>query len=260
MKDMARNERRAAKGKQRKANSEIGIAPAEYVRIIRQRFLSAGDPERAEGQMRYMRHRFAYYGLKAPEWVAILRKLFKEHGMYDGKDLQTFAGLCFREEYHEMFYAGLQMIEKQIRKQPPGFIDFLEKAIIKGDWWDTVDWVNKLVGIHFLRFPEMQYQYCRKWISSDNIWLQRVAILHQLLYREKTDEKLLFEMILRRKNTEEFFVQKGAGWVLREYSKTNPKAVVKFIKAHPDLPKLTVREGMKWLRKVHSPQPAVSRS
>jgi 3-methyladenine DNA glycosylase AlkD len=241
-----------ANGKQRKANRSPEIPPNQYVELIRLRFSKAADPVRAEGQMRYMRNRFAYYGLKAPEWVAILKDIFKEHGMYDGKELRTFAKLCFQEEYHEMFYAGLQMIEKQIKKQPAGFIDFLEKAIIAGDWWDTVDWINKLVGIHFLRFPELQDKYCRKWITGDNIWLQRIAILHQLLYREKTDTKLLTEMILHRRDSTEFFVQKGSGWVLREYSKTDPSWVKNFIKGNPDLPKLTVREGLKWLRKVEA--------
>ena len=225
------------------------ISPKAYVDLIRHQFSDAGDPVRAEGQMRYMRHRFAYFGLRAPEWVVMLKSIFKEHGMYDGKDLKTFAKLCFEEECREMFYAGLQMMEKQIRKQPESFIDFLEKAVIKGAWWDTVDWINKLIGIHFKRYPDIQYQYSRKWIASDSIWLQRVAILHQLLYRKETDTTLLSEMILYRKDSSEFFVQKGAGWVLREYSKTNPEWVKKFIRSNPDLPKLTVREGLKWLRK-----------
>jgi 3-methyladenine DNA glycosylase AlkD len=225
------------------------LSPRDYVMLVRKKFSEAGDPIRAEGQMRYMRNKYAYYGLKAPEWVAILKEVFAEYGMYDGKDLRTFARLCFNDEYHEIFYAGLQMIEKQIKTQRKDFIDFLEKAIMTGAWWDTVDWISKLVGIHFKRYPELQHEYARKWISSENIWLQRVAIIHQLLYKDKTDQKLLFEMILKRKNSPEFFVQKGAGWALRQYSKTNPKAVREFISKNPELSPLTRREGMKWLKK-----------
>lgn len=236
-----------------KANSQWrtanSVSPHQYISIIRHRFSEAGDPIRAEGQMRYMRNQYSFYGLKAPEWVAIMKDIFAKNGLYNGKDLQVFAGLCFRQEYHEMFFAGLQMIEKQIRHQPESFIGFLERAIIKGAWWDTVDWIAKLVGIHFLRHPALQKAYCKKWINSDNIWLQRVAIIHQLLYKERTKEKLLFEMILRRKDSTEFFVQKGAGWALRQYSKTNASAVKAFIRAHPELPALTKREGLKWLKR-----------
>ncbi len=231
-------------------NKTPDLLPQEYVILIRNRFAKEGDPVRAEGQMRYMRNKYAYYGLKAPEWVAILKEIFADFGMYDGKNLYKFARLCFDEEYHEMFYAGLQMVEKQIRKQPADFIDFLEKAIIKGGWWDTVDWINKLVGIHFRRYPDLQHPYCKAWIRSDNIWLQRVALIHQLLYKDSTNQKLLFEMILFRRESSEFFVQKGAGWALRQYSKVNPRAVTEFIAKHPELSTLTRREGMKWLNRL----------
>ena len=62
--------------------------------------------------------------------------------------------------------------------------------------------------------------YAEKWIEDENIWLQRAAILYQLYYKEKTDEKRLFRYIVRRANSNEFFVQKAIGWVLREYAKT----------------------------------------
>jgi 3-methyladenine DNA glycosylase AlkD len=225
------------------------LKPAEYVALIRERFTEAGDPLVAEGQMRYMRNQYAFCGLKAPQWVAILKDIFSAHGLYDGQMLKTFARLCFKEEYHEIFYAGLQMTEKQIKKQPKEFIDFLDEAIVTGGWWDTVDWVNKLVGIHVVRYPDLQYPTCENWISSENIWLQRVAIIHQLTYKESTDEKLLFRMILRRKGSKEFFVRKAAGWALRQYSRTNPEAVIRFIGKHQDLSPLTRREGLRLIAK-----------
>ena len=45
-----------------------------------------------------------------------------------------------------------------------------------------------------------------------------------------------------------FFIRKAIGWVLREYSKTNPKAVEKFITRHElRLSNLSIREGSKYL-------------
>ena len=225
------------------------LKPHEYAALIRQRFSEAGDPEVAAGQMQYMRNLFPYYGLKAPQWVAILKEIFAEHGLYDGAQLKDFARRCFDEEYHEMFYAGLQMVEKQIRKQDTHFIDFLEEAIITGNWWDTVDWINKLVGIHFKRYPALQWPTAERWIASDNIWLQRVAIIHQLMFKQDTDEQLLFEMILKRKDSREFFVQKAAGWALRQHSRIRPQEVMRFLNKHKDLAPLTRREAMKLIVK-----------
>lgn len=224
------------------------LTPEQYVALIRKRFVAAGDPIVAEGQMNYMRNKYAYCGLKAPQWVAILKELFREYGMYDGAKLKAFARLCFKEEYHEIFYAGLQMVEKQQKHQPAGFINFLEEAVKKGAWWDTVDWTAKLIGIHFRKYPEQQQPWCDKWIRSNNIWLQRVAIIHQLLYKSDTNEKLLFQMIRHTKGSQEFFVQKGAGWALRQYSRIKPDAVVRFLDKNPDISSLTRREALKHLR------------
>ncbi|RME06016.1 MAG: hypothetical protein D6816_08195 [Bacteroidetes bacterium] len=47
--------------------------------------------------------------------------------------------------------------------------------------------------------------------------------------------------------TKEFFLQKAAGWALRQYTKTNPEEVMDFLDQHPELPKLTKKEAVKWL-------------
>ena len=224
------------------------IKPERYVELIGDRYKADGDPVRAEDQMRYMRDKFPYYGLKAPEWVAILRELFAEHGMYLGDELTAFVRLCMEEEYREMHYAGLQMLEKRVRKLDRQAIGFLEECALTNSWWDTVDWVNKLVGIHFKRHPDLQHTTARRWIEDDNIWLQRLAIIHQLTYKNDTNWDLLQEMILRRTDSTEFFVQKAAGWALRQYSKFQHQRVIGFIDAHPQLPALSRREGLKWLK------------
>lgn len=225
------------------------ISIPEYTGLIRREFERGGNPETAEQQMRYTRNQFSFYGLKAPEWMALVKPLYADHGIYAGDRLREFVRACFESEYREIHYAGLQMFEKRIRKLPPGDIDFLEECICTRSWWDTVDWVNKFAGIHLRRYPDLQTPTAKKWIASENIWLQRVAIIHQLTYKDETDFDLMCEMILRRSDSKEFFVQKAAGWALRQYSKTDAGAVTRFVDAHPELPALTKREGLKWLKR-----------
>ncbi len=71
--------------------------------------------------------------------------------------------------------------------------------------------------------------YIPKWIASDNIWLQRAAILFQLKYKQKMDEELLFWVIGQLHSSKEFFIQKAIGWVLREYAKTKPDVVWEYV-------------------------------
>jgi 3-methyladenine DNA glycosylase AlkD len=224
------------------------ILPEAYLDIVVKTFVAAGDPLRAEQQRAYMRNKFEYCGLGAPQWMAMGKEIFALHGMYTGKQLKEFVMLCYDQEYREVQYVGLEMMQRMLPMQEKSWIRVLEKCITTNSWWDSVDWLAKLVGIHFKKYPELQHEYAYKWIDSDNMWLQRVAIIHQLLYKERTDEKLLFEMINRVADSKEFFLQKACGWALRQHAKTNPKSVEKFLAKH-EVSKLTMREAMKQLNK-----------
>jgi 3-methyladenine DNA glycosylase AlkD len=223
------------------------LTPEAYVRLILDLFLKVGDPIRAEQQRAYMQHQFDFCGLGAPQWLSLLKEIFGQHGTFTGKKLDQFVRLCYEQEYREMHYAGLEMMQKRLQEQNQNWILVLERCIQTHSWWDSVDWLAKLTGIHFKNFPELQYPYCEKWIDSHHMWLQRVAIIHQLLYKEKTDEKLLFALIKKVASSKEFFIQKACGWALRQYAKINPVRVQWFLDKNT-LSKLTVREAMKQLK------------
>jgi len=227
---------------------EPTLSPEDYLDLVAKEFLDKGDPIRAEQQRAYMRNQFDYCGLGAPQWLGMLKEIFHEHGTFSGKPMKVFLDLCYQQDYRELHYTGLEMMQTRIAEWPESWIKVLEKCITTNSWWDTVDWLAKLTGIHFRSYPELQHPYARKWIESENFWLQRVAIIHQLLYREKTDEKLLFEMIRRRADSKEFFIQKACGWALRQHAKTFPKRVEWFLERN-ELPKLAIREARKQLDK-----------
>ncbi|GAL26077.1 DNA alkylation repair enzyme [Vibrio variabilis] len=104
-----------------------------------------------------------------------------------------------------------------------------------------------IVASLFQRFPIEAASFIQKWRESDNIWLRRTAILYQLKFKQNTDESLLFDIIGENLDDKEFFVQKAIGWSLREYSKTEPAAVVQFIESQK-IEGLAKREGLKWLK------------
>lgn len=101
------------------------------------------------------------------------------------------------------------------------------------------DYVQKLVRL-YSQYADAEY------IEDENYWLQRAAILYQLKYKGKTDEERLYRYILRRANSNEFFIQKAIGWALREYAKTKPDSVKKFV-SQTSLKPLSVREALKHL-------------
>lgn len=223
------------------------MSPDQYFHHVRDIFRERGNPDMAQTQMWYLRNQFEFFGLKMPQWTALTKEIHKQNPLPEGEGLKTLARLCFEDDHREMHYFALESVQKMLKKQPPEFIEFLEELILTRSWWDTVDWLNKLVGLHFRQFPELTKPVTERWMASGNIWLQRVCLIFQLTYKEKTDAGLLFDYARRLSGSKEFFIQKGAGWALRQYSKTNPDAVRQFVAATPLAP-LTRREALKLLK------------
>ena len=224
------------------------MSPQNCFQHVKAVFQEHGNPGIAPFQMKYMRNQFAFYGLKAPVWMALAKEVFHKKGIPEGDDLKKLVRLCYEDEYREMHYFALEMVQKVIKKQSEDFVQFLEYLVVTNSWWDTVDWLAaKMVGTHLKRYPGLIPSVTGRWIEGDNMWLQRTAILFQLKYKKDTDAALLFRYILRRADSKEFFIQKAAGWALREYSKTDPGAVLAFVEGNK-LAALTKREGLRLIK------------
>jgi len=217
----------------------------QYLQHVQSIFLEAGDPETALGQMRYMRNQFEFYGLKKEHWRDLAKAIFVEKRIPLGDEMQELARQCFEDEHRELHYFALEMLERSLKKQPGEFIGFLEELSTTKSWWDTVDWLSKLVGLHFKKHPELIVPVTERWMASGNFWLQRVCLIFQLSYRDKTDFDLMKKYILQIAGSKEFFLQKGAGWALRQHTRTDPNAVKVFVENNPQLAPLTKREALR---------------
>ena len=221
--------------------------PEYYVSAIRELYRQHANPENAVQMKRYMKNQFEFFGLKKPERVELSKQVIQNQAIPEGETLKEVCRLCFQEDQREMQYFVYDLLGKRTKLLDDSFLDTFEVLILQKSWWDTVDFLApKLAGKILLKYPNKISQYPGRWIQSENFWLQRSAILFQLDYKEKTNPQLLFSFIQKRADSKEFFLQKAAGWALREYSKTNPDAVREFIENNT-LPKLTVREGSKRL-------------
>jgi 3-methyladenine DNA glycosylase AlkD len=69
-------------------------------------------------------------------------------------------------------------------------------------------------------------------------------LLYQLNYKKNTDTEILFRFIEQLSGETSFWIRKAIGWVLREYSKTNPESVLKFVNSH-QLSSLSRKEALK---------------
>ncbi|MEM6316386.1 MAG: DNA alkylation repair protein [Bacteroidota bacterium] len=224
------------------------ISSTDYYLLTRALFKQNTDEATAQWMQNYMRHQFIFYGIKTPLRRTIQKQIIAEYGYPTIEQLPELMNLFWADEHRDFQLFGVDLMAKLIKKTDKSFISVVEKLIVTKSWWDTVDFLaSKLVGNLGLRFPELIPNYPNRWIVSDNIWLQRTAILFQLKYKQQTNTDLLFQYIMQLKDSDEFFIQKAAGWALREYSKTDWALVLNFIENN-NLAPLTQREGLKWMK------------
>ncbi len=221
----------------------------QYYERIKMIFEEHSNEQDARAMKAYMRNQFEFYGIRSPQRRALQKMIFSDIGKSTIDDLQTVVQHCWDNDYREMQYFAMDLMDKYLRKLDATFLSFLEKLILQKSWWDTVDWLAPNgIGQILLRQPELTESLTTRWIEADNIWLQRSAILFQLKYKDKTDVSLMRQHILFRADSKEFFVQKAAGWMLREHSKRNADWVIDFVNQN-ELAPLTKREALKWLER-----------
>jgi len=221
-----------------------------YIKSVILAFEKEANPTFARQQKKYMRGQFEYFGLKSKEARAVRKEIYQAHSYpKDTSTIKKLVRLCFKQEFRELHYFGIEVVEKNIKNQEEDFIAFLEEMITTKSWWDSVDWINNFIGIHFKRYPKLQKKYAYKWIEGENIWLARVAIIHQLKYKNKMDQDLLFDLIYLTRKSDEFFIRKAGGWALRQLSRFDSSAVINFVDTNPDLSGLTKREALRLLKK-----------
>ena len=220
-----------------------------YVKKIKAMYQKNANPAQAAPMKKYMRDQFEYLGIKTPQAKALQKEFYAEHGLPDISEFDIVIRELWTLPQREYKYFAMGLMDKFQKKLPAVFIETIEHLIVTESWWDTVDLIaTHQVGTMFIRFPKVKDKYLRKWCKSKNIWLRRTTILFQLLYKDETEFELLCNIIRENLGSDEFFINKAIGWSLRQYGKTNPKAVKKFVKETKELHPLSVREAMKHLK------------
>jgi len=191
---------------------------------------------------KYMRNQFLFLGVKTPERRGVMKEFLKT---YEGFSLEDVEKL-YAEKEREYKYCALSLLEKFVGELDHQDTERILKLALTQPWWDTIDSFGpSIFGPMALKDEEVK-KTMRSLIYEENIWLKRISILFQLKYKEKMDEKILTEAIVNNADTKEFFVDKAIGWVLREYSKTDPEFVRAFIGKYK-LSSLSVRECSRYI-------------
>ena len=213
----------------------------------------AADPVRAPQQQAYMKSDMPYFGVSVPDCRRIAAAVFRAHplpdaGAWEAAILDLWRRAGRREERYAAI--GLLHFKRYAGWLEPARLPMVEEMVVTGAWWDYVDAIaGRGMGAMLAAHPRPVKAALREWAKDDDIWKRRTAILAQLKAKGETDTALLADAIRPSIGDPEFFLRKGIGWALREYSKTDPAWVSAFVEAHPGLSALSRREALKHLER-----------
>jgi 3-methyladenine DNA glycosylase AlkD len=218
---------------------------SDFVQHIQTKLEPDRNEARAKAMSAYMRDQFPFLGIPSPMRKKMVRAaLLETEALKKPIDENLVLELWSMPE-REYQYAACDYLAWQRKKLEAKHLDLLENIILEKSWWDSIDSLVHNVGAISLKFPET-VPILERWAKSENFWLRRAAILHQLGLKAKTDQSRLFKFILENANDTEFFIRKAIGWALREYSYVNPEAVKNFVLDHQNaLSNLSKREALK---------------
>ena len=221
----------------------IWLAPIEAA------LRALADAQQAEPMKAYMLGQFEFLGIRAGPRREALKGLMKFTGTAD--ELLALAEALWRLPEREFRYAAIDLLAKHHKRLDVSALPRILQLVQTDPWWDTVDGLAGVVGGILLRAKASQpdaQRHMDACLVHPHLWVRRVAMLHQLGWREQTDPERLLRYALTLAPEKNFFIRKAIGWALRDHARTQPDAVRDFLARHADqLSGLTRREAGKHL-------------
>jgi 3-methyladenine DNA glycosylase AlkD len=207
-------------------------------------------PARAAAEKAYLKSDLELWGVMVPDVRRIAAGYAKAHPELTRRDLKAISLAAFATEVFDLRSVAIALADRRRALLEERDLPWLLDLVDASKTWAHVDWIAAtVIGDVVARHPA-SLRWLPLWAKSRNFWIRRTALLAQLgtLRRGAGDWPLFTRLAAGMLHEKEFFIRKAIGWVLREVSKTRPKLVYEFIRAHQgEMSGLTLREGAKYL-------------
>lgn len=218
----------------------------EFVQAVAASLAPLADPIRAAGMKAYMRGQFDYLGIPTPMRRAAAAPLLRGFAPARAAELRITAFALWAMREREYQYVAVDLLARHAQALALSDLEWLLELVAAKSWWDSVDSLAKVVGSVVRQAGAAGQRRMDRALRSGDLWVRRIAMLHQLGWREATDMERLFAYALRLGHEQEFFIRKAIGWALRDYAWHDWRAVDAFLKtAGAGLSPLSLREAGK---------------
>jgi 3-methyladenine DNA glycosylase AlkD len=225
----------------------LSSATRSCITYVQSSLDAQANPEKAAGMQDYMKTDMPFYGVQKPARTQIFRHVKQQWAPGTPGEYEELVTALWELDHREEKYLAQGVAIGFPRFIVPESLPLYERFIDEGAWWDFVDeTATHLIRPLVLEYPDVVWPVVDTWISHENMWRRRAAIICQIGAKERTDTQRLFAFCAARAHEAEFFIRKAIGWALREYSKTDPAAVAAFVATHRGgLSTLSYREATK---------------
>ncbi|NTV71109.1 MAG: DNA alkylation repair protein [Azonexaceae bacterium] len=216
---------------------------SDFATQIQDALQPLADATRAKAMAAYMKGKFHFLGIQTPARRQAALPVIRA---FTGNPVDAAVEL-WALPAREYQYVAVDLLRRQNRRLTAADLPALEALVQTKSWWDSVDGLAPTIGAIVAREPQLVSRM-DALIGAPDFWLRRVALLHQLDWKENTDTARLFDFCLRCAGEREFFIRKAIGWALRQYARTDPAAVRRFLDENREkISGLSFREAAKHL-------------
>jgi 3-methyladenine DNA glycosylase AlkD len=216
---------------------------------IKRKLREKAKPEKIFFLKRCLATPFEVLGVMTPDARAIAKN-YSNMNIYDVYNL--FDEL-WNSNVHEEKSLAIYILQQYKKQFSVETWKFLRQRLDKAKTWDHIDYLATDIFGEILLNNLFLMTEIKELANSKNFWERRLAIesTYKLIKKNKIELTLrLAEKLIYDDNT---YVQKGAGWMLREAGKKNRTMIRDFILMHIDMKPVAfsyATEKMKELRKI----------
>ena len=226
------------------------MAIRKIISEIRKELKENVDEEYRKGSTNFFKEEIRPYGVRFGKVRGIAKKHFKEVKELGFEKTVELCEQLLKSGWFEeatIAFAFINMLEKDFDEST---INLFEKWIEKyvHNWGHCDDFCTHSVRSLVQKYPKLS-ERIYSWTDSKNRWMKRASAVTYVLSARKgeflkeilrTAEKLLSD--------KDDLVQKGVGWMLKEYTNYDPEPIIKFVDRHKKrMPRTTLRYAIEKL-------------
>lgn len=207
------------------------------------------DAGRALAMRAYLRDQFHFMGIAAPGRRQASMPIIGQLKTLNAAQLIAVAEQLWCLDAREYQYVAIDLLAQHVSQLDNEHVPALLALVQRKSWWDSVDGLAGVIGAVLqarLSAKREGQRLMDAALVHANFWVRRIALLHQLGWRDATDTERLLRYALTLAHEKEFFIRKAIGWALRDYARQEPERIRQFLLAHQaQLSGLSFREAGK---------------